>query len=76
MVLSDDSERLAAKAQSITRPPNEEFLPLVGSPDEAVAYYQALVDAGLQYFLANTRAADEETLDLLAERVIPRVGLN
>jgi hypothetical protein len=27
----------------------------------------------MQYFLANTRGSDQETLELLAEHVLPRV---
>ena len=75
VVLSENPDRLADKAASIARPPNEYFVDLVATPDDAVRHYQGLVDVGMQYFLANTSAADEETLDLLAEKVLPRVGL-
>jgi alkanesulfonate monooxygenase SsuD/methylene tetrahydromethanopterin reductase-like flavin-dependent oxidoreductase (luciferase family) len=74
-VLGEDRDRLAEKAERIIGKPTEHFLPLVGTPDDAVRHFQQLADVGMQYFLVNTRAADPETLDLLAERVIPRVGL-
>ena len=44
------------------------------TPGGAVAYYQALADAGMQYFVVQILdAADEETIRLLAEEVAPRV---
>jgi hypothetical protein len=46
---------------------------LIGTPREAVAYYQALTDAGMQYFVAFVYGADLETPRLLAERVIPEL---
>ena len=44
------------------------------SPAGAVAYYQRLVAAGMQYFVIQTLdAADTETIELLAREVMPRV---
>ena len=40
---------------------------------EAIAYYNGLVEAGLNYFIASVWGADIETLQLLAERVIPEL---
>jgi alkanesulfonate monooxygenase SsuD/methylene tetrahydromethanopterin reductase-like flavin-dependent oxidoreductase (luciferase family) len=73
VILAEDRGRLADKASAIIGEPREHFVPLVASPDEAVAHFQRLADLGMQYFLVNTRAADPETLDLLAERVIGRI---
>ncbi len=42
-----------------------------GTPRELVAYYQAFVDAGVQYFIAMSPSL--ETMRLLAERVIPEL---
>ena len=42
-----------------------------GTPRELVAYYQALVDAGMQYFVAMNPSPD--TMRLLAQRVIPEL---
>ncbi len=44
------------------------------TPDAAVAYYQALADVGMQYFVIQTLdASDTETIRLLATEVAPRV---
>ena len=42
-----------------------------GTPRELIAYYQTLVDAGMQYFVAMSPSPD--TMRLLAERVIPEL---
>jgi alkanesulfonate monooxygenase SsuD/methylene tetrahydromethanopterin reductase-like flavin-dependent oxidoreductase (luciferase family) len=55
---------------------NEEqrFSRVVETPAQVAAYYQSLVDAGMQYFFVQTLdAADTETIELLAREVIPRV---
>jgi alkanesulfonate monooxygenase SsuD/methylene tetrahydromethanopterin reductase-like flavin-dependent oxidoreductase (luciferase family) len=47
---------------------------VAGTPEDAVAYYQGLAGAGIQYFIAETLdAADQETIRLLAEKVAPEV---
>jgi hypothetical protein len=55
---------------------NEEqrFSRVVGTPVQVAAYYQSLVDAGMEYFVVQTLdAADTETIELLAREVIPLV---
>ena len=55
---------------------NEEqhFSRVVGTPAQVAAYYQSLVDAGMDYFVVQTLdAADTETIELLAREVIPLV---
>lgn len=55
---------------------NEEqrFSRVVGTPARVAAYYQALVDVGMEYFVVQTLdASDTETIELLAREVIPRV---
>src|ERR687894_30191 len=55
---------------------NEEqtFSRVVGTSAQVAAYYQSLVDAGMEYFVVQTLdAADTETIELLAQEVIPRV---
>lgn len=57
---------------------NEEqrFSRVVGTPAQVAAYYQSLVDAGMEYFVVQILdAADTETIELLAREVIPRVLL-
>ncbi len=52
----------------------QQFSRVVGTPDQVVRYYQALVDAGIEYFVVQTLdAADIETIELLALEVVPRV---
>jgi hypothetical protein len=43
-------------------------------PEDAVAYYQELAEAGLNYFIAGVYGNDTETVRLLAERVVPALG--
>ena len=73
MVLARDRSSLQDKADQVRPNPREHFVPLIATPDEAIRHYQALADAGMQYFLANTRRADVETLELLAEFVLPAI---
>jgi alkanesulfonate monooxygenase SsuD/methylene tetrahydromethanopterin reductase-like flavin-dependent oxidoreductase (luciferase family) len=45
------------------------------TPEQAIRHYQRLVDAGIQYFVVQLQdCTDEETLELLAREVMPRVG--
>jgi hypothetical protein len=47
---------------------------VAGTPEEAISYYRRLVEVGIQYFVVETLdATDEETIRLLAEKVIPVV---
>ncbi|MCA9878252.1 MAG: LLM class flavin-dependent oxidoreductase, partial [Thermomicrobiales bacterium] len=55
---------------------NEEqrFSRVIGTPEQAAAYYQGLVDAGMEYFVVQILdATDLETVDLLARELMPRV---
>jgi alkanesulfonate monooxygenase SsuD/methylene tetrahydromethanopterin reductase-like flavin-dependent oxidoreductase (luciferase family) len=48
---------------------------LACTPEQAISYYQELVNAGIQYFIIQTLdAADEETIRLLAEMVMPAIS--
>jgi alkanesulfonate monooxygenase SsuD/methylene tetrahydromethanopterin reductase-like flavin-dependent oxidoreductase (luciferase family) len=44
-----------------------------GTPDDAISYYRGLAEAGIQYFIPTILGLDEETLELLADRVVPAV---
>ena len=48
-------------------------VPLFATPGQAIAHYQALSDAGVQFFLCLINGRDEETVQLLADVVIPAV---
>jgi alkanesulfonate monooxygenase SsuD/methylene tetrahydromethanopterin reductase-like flavin-dependent oxidoreductase (luciferase family) len=68
LMLAETPEALAAR-----RPEVEwirESMVAVTVP-EAIAYYNGLIAAGQNYFIASLWDADTETLALLAERVIP-----
>ena len=45
---------------------------VAGPPPQPLAYYQALVDAGMRYFIVSY-GRDDETLRLLARDVAPHV---
>jgi alkanesulfonate monooxygenase SsuD/methylene tetrahydromethanopterin reductase-like flavin-dependent oxidoreductase (luciferase family) len=47
---------------------------IVGSPEQVRSYYQAVADAGMEYFVVQVLdAADEETFRLLATEVFPKI---
>jgi hypothetical protein len=46
---------------------------LATTPDEAIKRMQALVDVGFQYFICGIPGNYVETLNLLAQRVIPAI---
>lgn len=46
---------------------------LAVTPDRAVAFYQAQAALGYQYFIANILGTDDDTIDLLATEVMPKV---
>ena len=72
LVLAEDERQLARK-QAATRIPDPDLTVrrVFATPPDAVKHYQALADAGVQYFIAGVNAADEETTHLLAEAVWP-----
>lgn len=52
----------------------QQFSRVIGAPESVAAYYQNLVEAGMDYFVVQTLdATDTETIELLANEVIPRV---
>ena len=44
-----------------------------GTPEQVAAYYRALVEVGIQYFVVQLDGTDRETIRLLAEEVTPAV---
>ena len=42
-----------------------------GTPEEAIAFYRGLTEAGFQYFVANILDGDEESIELLGMAVMP-----
>lgn len=76
MLATSDAKALSKRNRYYPEGLNEEqqFSRIVGSPDSVASYYQGLVDAGMQYFVVQILdASDTETIELLANEVIPRV---
>lgn len=73
MLILDDSRAAAERTRAEMSTGVEEFRSQVfaGTPDDAIAHYQALVDLGVQYFIAFAPPEGRQTLRLLAEQVIP-----
>jgi alkanesulfonate monooxygenase SsuD/methylene tetrahydromethanopterin reductase-like flavin-dependent oxidoreductase (luciferase family) len=72
LTLAPDRDQLERKREAARIPDAKlNTKPLFATPDEAVAHYSRLVDAGAEYFLATVNGQDQETIDLLAERVVP-----
>ncbi len=82
LILAPSESRVEAKLAELASaasgsPATRRALPsafVTGTPERVAAHYQALVDAGIQYFVVQLDATDEETLRLLADEVMPRVG--
>lgn len=82
LVLAPTQESADAKADAIdtskstsagARSGGRNFI-LAASPERAIAYYQGLRDAGAQYFVVQVDADDDESITLLAERVMPALA--
>jgi alkanesulfonate monooxygenase SsuD/methylene tetrahydromethanopterin reductase-like flavin-dependent oxidoreductase (luciferase family) len=76
MLAETEREALAKRdryyPQGLTE--EQQMTRIVGTPDQVAAYYQDLVDAGMQFFVCQVLdAADRETIELLAAEVMPRV---
>jgi alkanesulfonate monooxygenase SsuD/methylene tetrahydromethanopterin reductase-like flavin-dependent oxidoreductase (luciferase family) len=76
LTLAED-ERALDKKRKAARIPDKALRQEVvfATPEQAVAHYQALADAGVQYFLASVDGEDEESVHLLADAVVPYVRL-
>ena len=73
LVLAETQSAVDAKMSKVRLNPRERYTPFFGTPQAAIAHYQALIDAGAQYFLATIGGSDMETAHLLAERVMPEL---
>jgi alkanesulfonate monooxygenase SsuD/methylene tetrahydromethanopterin reductase-like flavin-dependent oxidoreductase (luciferase family) len=73
LVLAETQPALAAKLAAMPQHTLAWCGPALfaGTPEAAVAFYQDLAAKGFQYFIANTLAGDEETIELLATAVQP-----
>lgn len=75
--LSDSPTTLEAKVASLPPfvLPFFERIPVIGTPEDAVPRAQALLDAGFQYIIFVVMGFDLESLQLLAERVLPALTM-
>lgn len=74
LTLAADEDKLAEKKRQARIPDAElHTVPLFATPEQAISHYQALSDAGIQFFLCLVNGRDEETVDLLAKVVRPAV---
>jgi alkanesulfonate monooxygenase SsuD/methylene tetrahydromethanopterin reductase-like flavin-dependent oxidoreductase (luciferase family) len=79
MLASTEAEAIAKRDRYYPNGLNEEqkFSRVIGTPEQAAAYYQGLVDAGMEYFVVQILdATDLETVELLAKELVPRVTVS
>ena len=74
LTLAENERDLEVKRASARIPDRQlRTVPVFATPDQAIAHYQSLADAGAQYFLATVNGRDDETVRLFAEAVAPEV---
>jgi alkanesulfonate monooxygenase SsuD/methylene tetrahydromethanopterin reductase-like flavin-dependent oxidoreductase (luciferase family) len=73
LVLGANRDALEQKLSGMDQPTLERCGPALfsGTPDEAIAFYRSLADAGFQYFIANILDGDDDTIELLGTAVMP-----
>jgi alkanesulfonate monooxygenase SsuD/methylene tetrahydromethanopterin reductase-like flavin-dependent oxidoreductase (luciferase family) len=70
VVVAETSERVEEKLAAVGRRPHEN----AGTPEQIIARFRPIVDAGLNYLVMSLAAYDDlETVELLAERVLPEL---
>jgi alkanesulfonate monooxygenase SsuD/methylene tetrahydromethanopterin reductase-like flavin-dependent oxidoreductase (luciferase family) len=82
LAIAPTDAALAAKldreaARTTTSPGTRRALPsafVTGTPDRVAAYYQSIAATGIEYFIVQVESDDQETLELLATEVMPRVS--
>jgi alkanesulfonate monooxygenase SsuD/methylene tetrahydromethanopterin reductase-like flavin-dependent oxidoreductase (luciferase family) len=76
MIAPTEAEALAKRDRYYPDGLNEEqqYSRVIGTPEKVAAYYQGLVESGMQYFVVQILdAKDTETIELLANEVMPEV---
>ncbi|HEY8446879.1 MAG TPA: LLM class flavin-dependent oxidoreductase [Thermomicrobiales bacterium] len=73
LIVDETREKLERKLASMDQPTLERCGPALfaGTPEETIAFYRSLVDAGFQYFILNILDGDEGTIELVAKEVMP-----
>lgn len=75
LTLAADEDKLAEKKSKATIPDAElRTVPMFATPEQATAHYQSLVDVGVQFFLCLVDGRDDETVQLLADVVMPAIN--
>jgi alkanesulfonate monooxygenase SsuD/methylene tetrahydromethanopterin reductase-like flavin-dependent oxidoreductase (luciferase family) len=74
VTLAADEDKLAEKKRRARIPDADlHTVPLFATPEQAISHYQALSEAGVQFFLCSVNGRDDETVQLLADVVIPAI---
>ncbi|MFL5758371.1 MAG: LLM class flavin-dependent oxidoreductase [Thermomicrobiales bacterium] len=73
LILVERADQLQARLAEVPKATREfcKTSLVAGTPEDAIRYYQALADAGVQYFVANILDQDWQTIELLAREVMP-----
>lgn len=76
VVLAESDEGVARKVAQLPAQVRAAYATstLAGTPERVRAYYRALMDAGLTYFVLGLYGADEETVRLFARDVAPALS--
>lgn len=69
--LAGSRAEVERKAATARYSPIEKIAPFFGTPDDAIAHFGELIDAGMRYFLVVLQGDDRETMRLLSEEVMP-----
>ncbi len=77
LVLAETPAALAAKLDAIPPAVREMFRSgeVALTPPEAIEYYNALVQAGMQYFIITISPDDMETMQLFGQQVLPALTM-
>ena len=74
LTLAADEDTLALKKEQARIPDAHlRTVPLFATPEQAISHFQALSDAGIQFFLCQINGQDDETVQLLADVVMPAI---
>lgn len=75
LFLAETEAALEKKLATVPPLTRERFAPstMAGTPQQAIAYFRSLVEAGMRYFITFIYPKDADTVRILAEHVVPEV---
>jgi alkanesulfonate monooxygenase SsuD/methylene tetrahydromethanopterin reductase-like flavin-dependent oxidoreductase (luciferase family) len=73
LVMAPDAARLQTKLDALPAWVRPRLPQLAKTPEQLAEYYRAMAAAGVQYFTIYLARWDDETLELLANRVVPQL---